>query len=701
MTPQMIGPRGLSLKATLGLVVGTLAVLVLIACSIAGIDAWRGYVVSVRVAEVNANTDMLLKGLESIQLERGQTNTALQAPAPASAQVREVIARRRAEGDPPLATGLDRMSSAPIPDGARLIGEVRQAYNRVKQLRQQADTALQSPKEQRDAELLKAWYPAVSDLLVRIQNLWTAASREVSKEDAIVGQLTMVKQAAFLMREYAGRERAVHAGNLSANRPLSVEQQRDIASWRGQVQAYWQTILDLSAGAAAPLPAAVADADRSYVKGLSSHTEAVTKAGTAGTAYPMTVQQWFEVSNPALESIVHIKDAAVQVTENHAAEVAASERFRVISVIALTLLGVVVSVISIIIATRRIARPLTAMTGAMRRLADGDKSIDIPALSRRDEVGEMARSVQVFRDNALKADALAAEQEAERGKKERRQQAMEALTQDFDRDATGVLESVAKSIGAMRQTASSMSTIAAENTSKAAAVAAGAQETSANVQTVAAATEELSASVAEIGRQVRQSSGIAAKAVQEAELTNSEIQSLATMAQKIGDIVKLIADIASQTNLLALNATIEAARAGEAGKGFAVVASEVKSLATQTAKATEDISAQIGGIQEATQKSVSAIGAIGKTIGEINEISATIASAVEEQGAATQEIARNVQQAASGSQEVSANVAGVTTAAAATGDAAGGVERAAGDLSAQSQQLRERVDAFLSQVRAA
>ena len=701
MTPSTTGPRGLSLKSTLGFVVGTLAVLVLIACSIAGIDAWRGYVVSVRVAEVNANTDMLLKGLESIQLERGQTNTALQAPAPASAQVREVIAKRRAEGDPPLARGLDRMASALIPDGARLIGEVRQAYDRVKQLRQQADAALQSPKEQRSAELLKAWYPAVSDLLVRIQNLWTAASREVSKEDAIVGQLTMVKQAAFLMREYAGRERAVHAGNLSANRPLSPEQQRDIASWRGQVQSYWQTILDLSAGAAAPLPAAVADADRGYVKGLSSHTEAVMKAGAAGTAYPMTVQQWFEVSNPALESIVHIKDAAVQVTEAHAAEVAASERLRVISVVALTLLGVVVSVISIMIATRRIARPLTAMTGAMRRLADGDKSIDIPALSRRDEVGEMARSVQVFRDNAVRADALAAEQETERGRKERRQQAMEALTQDFDRDATVVLKGVANSIGAMRQTASSMSMIAAENTSKAAAVAAGAQETSANVQTVAAATEELSASVAEIGRQVKQSASIAAKAVQEAELTNSEIQSLAAMAQKIGDIVKLINDIASQTNLLALNATIEAARAGEAGKGFAVVAAEVKSLANQTAKATEDISAQISGIQEATQKSVSAIGAIGRTIGDISEIATTIASAVEEQGAATQEIARNVQQAASGTQEVSANVAGVTEAAAATGDAAGAVEEAAGDLSSQSQQLRERVDAFLSQVRAA
>ena len=203
--------RGLSLKATLAAVVGTLAVLVLIACGIAGAEAWRGYVGAGHVAQVNANTDLLLKGLESIQLERGQTNTALQAPAPVTAQVRDVIAKRRAEGDPLLSNALGRISASGISDGDRLIADVRQAYDRVKKLRLGADGALQVPKEQRDAELLKSWYPTQSDLLAKIQNLWAAASREVSKEDAIVGQLTIVKQSAFLMREYAGRERALHA----------------------------------------------------------------------------------------------------------------------------------------------------------------------------------------------------------------------------------------------------------------------------------------------------------------------------------------------------------------------------------------------------------------------------------------------------------------------------------------------------------
>ncbi|MFC3226694.1 methyl-accepting chemotaxis protein [Marinibaculum pumilum] len=369
--------------------------------------------------------------------------------------------------------------------------------------------------------------------------------------------------------------------------------------------------------------------------------------------------------------------------------------------IAAAVVALLLGILSAVLVGRGIARPIQSMTAAMKRLAEGDKAAEIPAQDRKDEVGEMAAAVQIFKDNMIRNDEMAAEQERERAAREARARKIEALTQDFDQAVAAVLAEVGAAAQEMQTTAASMSTTAEETNRQATAVAAASEQASTNVQTVASAAEELSSSIEEISRQVAQSATIAARASSDAERTNAQVDGLAQAAQKIGEVVSLIQDIAEQTNLLALNATIEAARAGEAGKGFAVVASEVKNLATQTAKATEQIGRQITGIQSETNEAVGAIQGIGKTIGEINEIATTIASAVEEQGAATQEISRNVQEAARGTQEVSSNIAGVTRAAADTGSAAEQVNSSAGNLAGQSDRLRGAVEAFLNGVRAA
>jgi methyl-accepting chemotaxis protein len=353
------------------------------------------------------------------------------------------------------------------------------------------------------------------------------------------------------------------------------------------------------------------------------------------------------------------------------------------------------------VTARSIANPIAGMTSAMIALAGGNKTVQIPGVGRRDEIGDMAGAVQVFKDNMIKADELAAEQRAEQERKEKRQQAIEGFVRTFDQSVSSSLDTLASASTELQSTAQSMSATAEETSRQATAVAAASEQASTNVQTVASAAEELSSSIAEISRQVAESSRIAGQAVEDAGRTNAQVQALAEAAQKIGDVVQLINDIAAQTNLLALNATIEAARAGEAGKGFAVVASEVKSLATQTAKATEDISGQIKAIQGATDDSVKAIEGITGTIARINEIATTIASAVEEQGAATKEIARNVQQASAGTAEVSSNIAGVTQAATDTGSASTQVLGAAGDLSKQGEMLRKEVGEFLANIRAA
>lgn len=355
---------------------------------------------------------------------------------------------------------------------------------------------------------------------------------------------------------------------------------------------------------------------------------------------------------------------------------------------------------AITILLETIVRPIAGLTSVMTVLADGNTAIEIPSLQRQDAVGEMAQAVFIFKENRIKSDTMAADEQKQQQVREERALRIENLTTDFDTSVSGALDTVFDAANELQATASSMSSTAVKTRTQSDDASNAADRAANNVQTVASAAEELSASISEISRQVAQSTQIAGEAVNEVETTNAKVQGLAQAAKKIGEVVALITDIADQTNLLALNATIEAARAGEAGKGFAVVASEVKNLATQTARATEEISAQIGGIQDATVEAVDAISSIGGTIGQINEIASAIAAAVEEQGAATQEIARNVEQAAQGTTDVTANISGVTQGASETGAASEQVTSASQQLTNQADSLRQNVVKFLSDVRA-
>jgi methyl-accepting chemotaxis protein len=351
---------------------------------------------------------------------------------------------------------------------------------------------------------------------------------------------------------------------------------------------------------------------------------------------------------------------------------------------------------------RSISNPLGQLGARMQQLAEGKLDGEIPGAGRGDEIGAMAATVQIFKDNAVRIRGLEqAEAEVQARATAERRAAMENIAGEFERSVTGIVRSVSTAAAGMQITAQSMTATASDASARAATVGAASQSSSDNVGTVAAAAEELSSSVAEISRQVSRSSEIASKAVGDAERTNATVGALSTGAEKIGEVVKLIHSIAAQTNLLALNATIEAARAGESGRGFAVVASEVKALANQTAKATEEISAQVAAMQASTSEAVASIGGITETIAQMSEITVSISSAVEQQGGATREIARNIQSVAAGSSEISAHIGGVSTAAAATGEAASEVLSNARELDNQSGMLRSAVDEFLVKVRAA
>jgi methyl-accepting chemotaxis protein len=365
--------------------------------------------------------------------------------------------------------------------------------------------------------------------------------------------------------------------------------------------------------------------------------------------------------------------------------------------------GFIIGALLAVLLGRSISKPMIAMCAAMRQLAAGDFDVVLPGLGRRDELGDMASAVEEFKVQAVaKAERdAAANDEHNRSASAARRSELIRFADDFESAVGAIVSNVSASAGQLESAASTLTRTAETTEGLSGRVAGASEEASSNMQSVATATEELSQSVTEIGRQVQTSSRIADNAVAQAVQTDARINELSRAAQRIGDVVNLITAIAEQTNLLALNATIEAARAGEAGRGFAVVASEVKSLASQTAKATDEISAQIAGMQSATQESVTAIKQIGNTIGEISSIATQIASAVEQQSAATREIAQNVQRVAHGTQQVAGDITAVNRGATETGAASEQVLNSAQSLSSESTRLRAELDRFMENIRAA
>ena len=748
----MINKLNLSVKGTLLAVVSLLALMVVALAGVSAWDAWHKTNEVAKVLDSNETGGLFLKAAANYALERGMTNTALAANDSASPATLDNIAKRRGAADGALKEAMDRVRAGHgFKNKDKLLAEVDQAHQAVVALRRRADAELPKAGAQRDPKVLETWVPTMRGVIDNSQAVRVAAEYESNSADARLAQLQSLKHFVWVMSEYAGRERANVGGMIAAGARISPALLENLSAWRGRVELAWYTVRAAADKASADpkITAQVAQAGEVYFGRFQTTRQAVYKAGAEGGSYPIDGAEWFRRATEGIDTLLKLSDVVDEVAEGVANNAAASSRTAFIVGLSVLIFGLFFAGLSFWIVSNRVTGPIVAMTGAMTKLADGDKGITVPALDRRDEIGRMAKAVEIFKENAIENERLQAEQKAAEEEKRRQEEAariaeekrkedetrrareaeeakraeeerlraereamekaaaekrradMLALAAKFEASVKGVVEAVAAAATEMQSTAGSMAASAEETSRQATTVASASTQATSNVQTVAAAAEELSSSIAEIGKQVEQSTRVAGQAVERAQKTNQTVRGLADAAQKIGEVVSLINNIARQTNLLALNATIEAARAGDAGKGFAVVASEVKNLATQTAKATEEIGAQIAAIQGVTGEAVGAIEGIGGTIGDISQIATTIASAVEEQGAATQEIARNVQQAAAGTNEVSANIGGVTQAATETGTAANQMLGAASELSQQAEKLRLQVDEFLAVVKAA
>ena len=410
---------------------------------------------------------------------------------------------------------------------------------------------------------------------------------------------------------------------------------------------------------------------------------------------------WFDTITKKIDILKAVEDKIAEDLRALASGKASEARWDLGIQLGVTALLLAITAVVVTLTVRSVTGPIARISEALTDLANGDHADETFGTQRRDEIGAMARAVEVFRAGMQRAESLAATQEAEQAAKQTRANRVEDLSTRFDSKVSEMLQATGLASDEMRNTAKSMKLTAEETGARAQTVGAASSQALGNVESVAKSAEQLTVAIGEIRQWVSQSNDVTNKAVGEAERANATVEGLAGAAQKIGEVVDLISEIAEQTNLLALNATIEAARAGEAGKGFAVVASEVKSLANQTAKATDEISAQINNMQAATGDTVSAIGAVRQIIGQIGETSSTITSAVEQQDAATREIAQHVQAATQGSREVSATISSVSEAASEAETAAGKVLCAADDLAKQSEDLRSELGFFLENLRAA
>ena len=712
----------MSLRNLLFGVVGTLGILLAFNAGRGAVESYLQRSVAVEEIRIAAVADMLIESINQQIRERGGVYGLLQAAEAAPAGSLALIGAIRNKGDTLLGDALKLLAMEhDFPDKARLVAAVEAARRTTGRMRQRVDAALRQARAKRDPASAEKWFETMSGLIARIEILRTATAGRTGNSNPSAVRHSLLKHFTWVAAEFAAREQAMLGATIVQDLPFTPEHLSSLSDYRGRVELAFQSLRQGITTNEDDAQAAVAHAKRAYFTDFEAIRKGVYEAGLTAESYPVSADEWFAASSKAIDSLLKIQNALISVSGDQAAAVLAAADRTLMFLALLFFVALTVTVFSVWIVARRIVRPINTITGVMARLAEGDTAITIPESGRKDEIGAMAQAVQVFKDNLLQTKKMQAEKEAEgrraaeerkklhqermamaeetRKEAEDRSKMMALITADFDREVMRALDSMASVTTEVENTATAMTSTAEDTSERSGTVALAAEEASANLDSVAEAAEELATSIGKIGGEVGLSAKIAGDAVEESKKTNEKVEGLDGAARKIGDIVELINDIASQTNLLALNATIEAARAGDAGKGFAVVASEVKSLADQTAKATEEIAGQITEIQEATGEVAAAIKGFSKTVMEIDEIATRISSAVEQQEAATKTIVDNIQETAASTGKVSGNIVEVNRAAGETKEAALQLQLSADGLTEQGEVVRTQVEKFLASVR--
>jgi len=692
----------LSISALLKSVIAVMAACVVLFLIMTAWDSWGRLQTAARISVIADASAHAFKAMHNLRTDRATTNQNLgnevveADSVKALREYREVI-------NPALQSLVDLVATVEFADRNTLLPALTQQFGTLKALQTESMEAMGKPKASRRPALAKEYVDATTTLLQTLEKLTTQLAAAVSHNDPVIDQLLSIKQLAWLVRDTGGQAALLLSQGLSSGR-LPPEARQNYAKFFTGAEYSWNALQTVAAGTQLPasLTEAMAATKTAYFEPqYMAFSERLLNAAIAGEKLEVTSSQWRPEAVRRLGVAVTLAERALDEAKRHASAQWSSARQSLILNVTLLAGALVLAIGSMMLVGRRVIKPLHAIRDGMLKVAAGDLSVDAGYAERHDEIGSLAGALATFKQQAVEKARIEQQERERNAGTATRQQAIEGYIGEFESQVRGMLAQLGDASNQMRTTSDGMSAVSTQTNASVQIAAKASGEASVNVQSVASAAEELSASINDISRQAAHAAGIAGRAVSQARATDDTVQGLAKTANRIGEVVGLINDIASQTNLLALNATIEAARAGEAGRGFAVVASEVKSLASQTAKATEDISEQIADIQKVASEAIEAIKGIGGIIGEVSEVATAIAAAVEEQGAATQEITRSTQQAAQGTKNVSDNIVGVSAGADAAGAAAQNVKTASEMLGAQTQQLRGRVDDFLGKIRAA
>ncbi len=693
----------LTVSSLIKSVIVLMAVCMTALLSVSAWNSWGRLSTTSRISVVADASSNLFKAMHNMRSDRSTTSRSLNDDAVLAPDIQKYLRAARDAEIPAMRSAAEVLASIEFPDQKTLLPELNRLIKEFTALEAESFDAMRKPKASRRPALGKEYMDNAAAMLEALDKTSTRIAAAVNHSDPVIDQLLMIKQLAWLMRNTAGEASLVISNGLASGH-VAPDLRQTYTKFVGSIETAWAALQTVAAGSKLPpgLVEAMAEAKTAYFDPqFLALRDRLVNALLTGENPEMKANEWSPLSVKHMSAAVTVAERALDAAKDYGLAQHSEAQRSLALQLALLASALALTFGTMTAVSRRVIRPLHTMRDAMLKVAAGDLTVDTGYAQRSDEIGALAGALETFRHQAM--DKLRIEeQERERNAgAAARQRAVEGYVGEFESLVHQTLDQLNDASSQMRTTSAGLSAVSSQTNSRVKVAEKASGEASLSVESVASASEELSASIDDISRQASHAAGIAKRAVTRARETDDTVQGLAKTAGRIGEVIGLINTIAAQTNLLALNATIEAARAGEAGRGFAVVASEVKSLASQTARATDDISEQIADIQKVASDAIEAIKGIGSIIGEVNEVATAIAAAVEEQGAATQEITRSTQHAAQGTRNVSENITGVKTDADAAAAAAENVKHASETLETQSLQLSSQVTQFLGKIRAA